>query len=199
MLLPFELKAEDYSITKWKKIKKEWKNIECTPNHTNIFYSYDEQNIEVKCDNNGNNIITISGSLDSNKTKSQYNFDIFGIVDSKYKSINCNLDIKEEINQIICKAKGQNSSLIFQTMGIDTKGKDNILIKVNNYIEYNLTKCHIPSKLGTFNIITIVGSCLIFLIITIGVCLIIRKKRREAKPNNKINSLINELGELQEN
>ena len=199
MLLPFELKVEDYSITKWKKIKKELKNNDFTPNHTYIFYSYDEQNIDVKCDNNGNNIITISGALDSNKTKSQHNFDIFGIVDSKYKSINCNLDIKGEINQIICRAKGQNSSLIFQTMGIDTKGEDNILIKVNDYIEYNLIKCDIPSKLSTFNIILISGSCLIFLIIVIAVFLIIRKKRREAKPDTKINSLIKELGELQEN
>ena len=199
IILPLELKVDNCSTTKWKKIKKEWANIDCTPNHTNIFYPFEEQNITTKCDSKGNNIITIYGSINSNQTNTKYNFDILGMVDSQYKSINCNLNIKEENNEIICTTKGKNSTQIFQTMGLDKKKDNNILLKVQNYLNYDLNECHVSSSnSSTFTIIMTVGSILIFLIIAFVLFTIIRKKRKEAKPDAKLKTLINEISELQE-
>ena len=113
IIFPSELKVENYSFTKWNRITKELSNIDCSPNHTNIFYSLENQNCTAKCDNKGNNIITISGEVDSKQANASYNFDILGIVDSQYKSINYDLEIKQENNQIICMANGKLSNQIF--------------------------------------------------------------------------------------
>ena len=196
IILPLELKEEKYSFTKWAKIKKELKDIECSPKYENIFYSYNNQNI-AKCDKRGNNIITISGSISSNQTNVHYSFDVLGIVDLEYKSLNCNLDIKKENNEIICKTKGLNSSQIFQTMGTDSQTNDKILIKVNNYLDYNLTECH-PSSSSKSSIFIIVGSILASIIIILAIFLIIRYIRKNKKSDTKINSLINELSEIQQ-
>ena len=200
IILPYNLSDENYSITKWKKLKKELKNIDCTPKYTNIFYSDNNQKM-AQCDDNGNNIITISGSIDSNKTNTQYNFDILGIVDSQYKSLNCSLDVKKENNQIICSTKGKISSQIFQTTGTDYKTKDMILIKVNDYLDYNLTECYpisppSSSKLSAFSIVLIVSGCVIFILIAFIIIIRIRRRKSEAKQDTKIKSLINELDEI---
>jgi hypothetical protein len=197
IILPLEIRNEKYSFTKWKKLKKELKNIDCSIKYAKIFYSDDYQNVP-ECDNKGNNIITISGSLDSSQTSTKNKFDILGIVDSEYKSINCNLNIKEGDNQIICTTKGEKSTQIFQTTGIDNQTNDKILIKIKNYLNYNLTECHQSLSSSNLKVILLVGSILIFLIIAFVIFLIIRKKRRELKQDNKINSLINEPSEFQE-
>ena len=75
IIIPYELKNESISFTKWKKLKKELKNINCAPKYANIFYSDHNQNVS-KCDNKGNNLLTFYGSIDSNKTNTKYNFDI---------------------------------------------------------------------------------------------------------------------------
>ena len=200
IILPYNLSDENYSITKWKKLKKELKNIDCTPKYTNIFYSDNNQKM-AQCDDNGNNIITISGSIDSNKTNTQYNFDILGIVDSQYKSLNCSLDVKKENNQIICSTKGKISSQIFQTTGTDYKTKGMILIKVNDYLDYNLTECYpisppSSSRLSAFSIVLIVSGCVIFVLIAFIIIIRIRRRKSEAKQDTKIKSLINELDEI---
>ena len=52
IILPSELKVESYSFPKWNRIKKEYTNISCAPNYTNIFYSSEEkislQNVLIK-------------------------------------------------------------------------------------------------------------------------------------------------------
>ena len=204
IVLPSELKVENYSFTKYNKITKELTNISCVSNYSNIFYSLEEQNSTVQCDDKGNNIITIYGVIDSNQTNTKYNFNILGMVDSQYKSINCDLDIKQKgNNQIICMTNGKISSQIFQTMGLDTQNKNNILLKVKNYLNYNLNDCKIPStpsssKSSTLTIVLVVCSIVIFLVIGFVLFTVIRKKRRESKKDDKINTLKNEVDELQE-
>ena len=204
IVLPSELKVENYSFTKYNKITKELTNISCVSNYSNIFYSFEEQNSTVQCDDKGNNIITIYGVIDSNQTNTKYNFNILGMVDSQYKSINCSLDIKQKgNNQIICMTNGKISSQIFQTMGLDTQNQNNILLKVKNYLNYNLNDCKIPatpssSKSSTLTIVLVVCSIVIFLVIGFVLFTVIRKKRRESKKDDKIDTLKNEVDELQE-
>ena len=197
IILPYNLRDENFSITKWKKLKKELKNIDCTQKYKNVFYSDNNQKM-AKCDDNGNNIITISGSIDPNQTNTQYKFDILGIVDSQYKLLNCSLDVKKENNQIICLTKGNISSQIFKTTGTDYKTKEEILIKVNDYLDYNLTECFpvSSSKLSTFSIVLIVSGCLILVLIAFLLIKRIRKNKGESKQDTKLKSLINELDEI---
>ena len=196
IILPSELKVNNYSLTKWNKITKELTNISCVPNYTNIFYSLETQNSITKCDDKGNNIITISGSIDSSQANYAYNFDIFGIVDSQYKSINCNLNISQN-NQIICLTTGKTSANIFQTMGLDSLKKNNILIKIKHHLNYTLSECK-PKLSSTLIIIIVVASIVVALIIAFVIFLIIRKKKKESQSVGKINMLINDVGELQE-
>ena len=196
IILPSELKVDNCSITKWNKISKELTNISCVPNNTNLFYSLENQDPTTKCDDNGNNIITISGSIDSNYINNVYNFDILGIVDSQYKSINCSLNISKN-NLIICLTTGKNSANIFQTMGLDSKSKNNILIKIKNHLNYTLSECK-PKLSSTLIIIIVVASVVVAFIIAFVIFLIIRKKKKESKSDGKINMLINDVGELQE-
>ena len=196
IILPSELKVGTYSVTKWNKIKKELTNISCAPEYKNIFYSLEEQNFTSNCDNKGNNIITISGSIDSNQQNIPNNFDILGMVDFHYKLINCNFSKNNESNQIICLPQGQYTADIFQTMGLDTQKKNNILIKVKKHLNYTLSKCKASSS--TLTIVLVVVSIVIALIIAFVLFIVIKKKRRESKSDNTINTLINEVGELQE-
>ena len=202
IILPSELKVEDYSITKWNRITKELTDISCVPNHTKIFYSFEQQDSIAKCDDNLNNLITISGTIDTNQINNAFNFDILGIIDSQYKSINCSLNIIQKNNKILCSIKGQISAKIFQTIGVDSQKKDNILIKIKDPLNYALSECKAklsPTKSSsTLTIVIVISSIVVALIIAFVIFIIIRKKRRESKSANKINTLINEVGELQE-
>ena len=197
IILPSELKVEKYSFTKWNRITKELTNISCAPNYTNIFYSLEQQDSAAKCDDKGNNLITISGTIDSPQANNAYNLDILGIVDSQYKSINCSLNITQGINQILCSITGNNSAKIFQTIGVDSQKKDKILIKVHDHLNYTLSECK-PKSSSTLTIVIIIVSIVVALIIAFVIFIIVRKKRRESKSDVKINTLINEVGELQE-
>ena len=81
-------------------------------------------------------------------------------------------------------------------MGLDTQKKNNILIKVKNHLNYTLSKCKASSS--TLTIVLVVVSIVIALIIAFVLFIVIKKKRRESKSDNTINTLINEVGELQE-
>ena len=196
IILPSELKLQNYSLTRWNKVNKTLTNISCAPEHTNIFYSLENQNSTSNCDDKGNNVITISGAMDPNQQNIVYNFEIFGMVDSQYKTINCSYNKSHVNNQIICLTKGRYTANIFQTMGLDTQNKNNILIKVKNQFNYTLCECKASSS--TLTIALVVVSVVVALIIAFVLFIIIKKKRRESSSGNKINSLINEVGELQE-
>ena len=118
------------------------------------------------------------------------------MVDSEYKPINCSFNITQEYNQIICSIKGKNSTKIFQTMGIDTQNNNNILIKVNNYLNYTLSECYESSS--TLTIAIVVVSIVVAIVIGVVIFIIVRKKKIESQSISKVNSLINEVGELQE-
>ena len=106
------------SFSKWNKVQKKLTNISCAPEHTNTFYSLTNQNSTAKCDDKGNNIITIYGYKNSTLSNTAYNFSILGMVDSQYKSINCNFNIAEGNNQIICPITGQKSvQILFRVFG----------------------------------------------------------------------------------
>ena len=121
-------------------------------------------------------------------------------MDSENNTLNCILEIKEDNNQIICLTKAKNSSQIFQTMGTDDKTKEKILIKVNDYLDYNLTECHQKSsnssKLTTLNVVLITIGGVIIIIIALLIILKMRKKNNEFKKDRQIKSLINDLDEV---
>ena len=196
IILPNELNIKNYSFTQWNKIQKQLTNISCAPEHTNTFYSLTNQNSMAKCDDKGNNIITILGHKNSTLSNTAYNFSILGMVDSEYKPINCSFNITQENNQIICSIKGKNSTKIFQTMGTDTQNNNNILIKVNNYLNYTLSECYESSS--TLTIAIVVVSIVVAIVIGVVIFIIVRKKKIESQSIGKVNSLINEVGELQD-
>ena len=196
IILPNELNIKNYSFTQWNKIQKQLTNISCAPEHTNTFYSLTNQNSMAKCDDKGNNIITILGHKNSTLSNTAYNFSILGMVDSEYKPINCSFNITQENNQIICSIKGKNSTKIFQTMGIDTQNNNNILIKVNDYINYTLSECYESSS--TLTIAIVVVSIVVAIVIGVVIFIIVRKKKIESQSIGEVNSLINEVGELQD-
>jgi len=124
------------------------------------------------------------------------------MIDSQYTPINCSLEIKQENNQIICLTKGKKSSQIFQTMGLDSQSKSNILLKIKNYLNYNLNECKIPtpekSSSSTLTIVIVVCSIVVALIIAFVIFLIIRKKKLSSNKDSNVDSLVNKVDELQE-
>ena len=118
------------------------------------------------------------------------------MVDSQYKSINCNFNIAEGNNQIICPITGQKSVQIFQTMGFDTQNNNNFLLKVDNYIDYTLIECSVSSS--TLTIALVVVSIVVAIVIGIIIFIIVRKKKIESQSIGKVNTLINEASELQD-
>ena len=196
IILPNELKIENYSFSKWNKVQKKLTNISCAPEHTNTFYSLTNQNSTAKCDDKGNNIITIYCYKNSTLSNTAYNFSILGMVDSQYKSINCYFNIAEGYNQIICPITGQKSVQIFQTMGFDTQNNNNFLLKVDNYIDYTLIECSVSSS--TLTIAIVVVSIVVAIVIGIIIFIIVRKKKIESQSIGKVNTLINEASELQD-
>ena len=141
-----------------------------------ILFSSNEGNNITSCDDKGNNIIIIPGYVQTSKIDKNYNFNISGLVDGELKNLTCNLNIKEgKSNEIKCLPYGKNSSQIFQTKGVDSNENEGILIKVNNYLNYNLRYCSVSNRttLVLAIVLPIVG--LILIIVVVILCLKCKK------------------------
>ena len=166
---------ENCSITKWEKIKKNLE-INFDSDKYSILFSSSEGNNITSCDDKGNNIIIIPGYVQTSKIDKNYNFNISGLVDGELKNLTCNLNILEgKSNETKCLAYGKNSSQIYQTKGVDSKENEGILIKVNNYLNYNLRYCSVSNQttLVLAIVLPIVG-----LILIIGVVILCLKCKK---------------------
>ena len=173
---------ENCSLTKWDKVKKNITLNYSSVKYSILFSSKENQDI-TSCDDKGNNIITISGFTQINTNDNIYNFNITGIVDDELKNISCNLNITGgKGNEIKCSVNGQNLSQIFQTKGLDNEKNEEILIKIDNYLNYNLKYCPVSK---TELILTIALPIAGVIIIIVIVLLIVRYKSKNSNDNAK--------------
>jgi len=173
---------ENCSLTKWDKVKKNITLNYSSVKYSILFSSKENQDI-TSCDDKGNNIITISGFTQINTNDNIYNFNITGIVDDELKNISCNLNITGgKGNEIKCSVNGQNLSQIFQTRGLDNEKNEEILIKIDNYLNYNLKYCPVSK---TELILTIALPIAGVIIIIVIVLLIVRYKSKNSTDNTK--------------
>ena len=185
---------ENCSLTKWDKVQK---NIEINFSSVeySILFSSNENQNNTSCDDKGNNIMIISGLAQTSKNDNNYNFNISGIVDDELKDIPCNLNIiGGKSNEIKCLVNGNSSSKIFQTRGVDNEKNEAVLIKVKNYLNYNLKYCPVSkTKLILAIVLPIAGA----IIIIITIILIVRfKKKHSYNPINK-NEEIDQLNNME--
>ena len=120
----------------------------------------------------------ILGLAQTSKNDKIYNFNISGIVDDELKNISCDLNITGgKSNEIKCLVNGKNSSQIFQTKGVDNEKNETVLIKINNYLNYNLKYCPVSkTKLILAIVLPIVGA----IIIIISFILILKYKKNHS-------------------
>ena len=119
-----------------------------------------------------------------------YSFNISGIVDDELKNIPCKLNfVKNNTSDLICYINGKNSSQIFQTKGVDTEKNEVVLIKVQNYMNFDLMYCPVSkTKLILAIVLPIAGS----VIIIITVVLILRYKKKHSNvTKDKIENIEN--------
>ena len=169
---------ENYSLTKWDKIKK---NIYIDKSYVeySLLTSPDERRINYKkCDDKGNNIISMQSLTHNSSVNKNYSFNISGIVDDELKNIPCKLNfVNNNTYDFICYINGKNSSQIFQTKGVDTEKNEVVLIKVKNYMNFDLMYCPVSkTKLILAIVLPIAGS----VIIIITIVLILRYKKKHS-------------------
>ena len=181
---------ENYSLTKWDKIKK---NIYIDKSYVeySLLTSPDERRINYKkCDDKGNNIISMQSLTHNSSVNKNYSFNISGIVDDELKNIPCKLNfVKNNIYDLICYINGKNSLQIFQTKGVDTEKNEAVLIKVQNYMDFHLMYCPVSkTKLILAIVLPIAGA----VIIIITVLLILKYKKKHSNvTKDKIENIEN--------
>ena len=143
-----------------------------------------------KCDDKGNNIISMQSLTQNSSMNKNYSFNISGIVDDELKNIPCKLNfVNNNTSDLICYINGKNSSQIFQTKGVDTEKNEVVLIKVQNYMDFHLMYCPVSkTKLILAIVLPIAGA----VIIIITVVLILRYKKKHSNvTKDKIENIEN--------
>ena len=120
----------------------------------------------------------ISGLAQTSKNDKIYNFNISGIVDDILKNISCNLNITGgKSNEIKCLVNGKTSSQIFQTKGVDNEKNETVLIKINNYLDYNLKYCPVSKTNLILAIVLPIGGAFIIIVV---VLLVLKYKKKHS-------------------
>ena len=178
IILPYNIfDKENCSQTKWDKVQKKIDITYSFVDYSILFSSSEKQDI-TSCDDKGNNIMIISGLAQTSKNDKIYNFNISGIVDDILKNISCNLNITGgKSNEIKCLVNGKTSSQIFQTKGVDNEKNETVLIKINNYLDYNLKYCPVSKTNLILAIVLPIGGAFIIIVV---VLLVLKYKKKHS-------------------